>query len=577
MKHILNGQEVTPSRYEDIGLVIDYNDPVNVISVNVDTLTLTNEAIDIINNWRFTIGLHEGIPYDFILNNGKVLNYFVDLTDSFTIDTDEFGAVYMKVKVKRRYSNDAFMTQARGLSFQNLVAKGVNYDSTAVQVPYLIIKDNVLEQSISLAITLYVMSEALYIAIRDAVWMIQELVQAVDPSPAHLIGAIAKITAHIIYTTALLLAVIKLAQQLRELLLPKIRHYKANSMKNLIKKGCEYLGYTLQSTLLDSLEDLYVLGVPMIKGKEDIFDIIENDLNFAFNKSYPTELDTIRTLGEAIESVLTTFNAKILTYQNDLGQNIVRIERRDFNFNTYNSTLTPALNIQGKRMDFIQFNTNEIWKRQFCKFMIDGNDKHTMNDFDATDCEDSTDPITVVNADLVMIKRVNEINIPFAMGSRKNNLNWIENRLQDLFGFIDDVVNELGGSSNLVSPINNRVGCLQISEQFFTVTKLLYLKGTIDNKKQPADYKSFISARRIANDFHAIDFIGVNDFIIRELCEANISDDEFSQLQFSNYASINGENCELLRVEYLDEKNLSKITYKEPFDWAFNLQKNVIN
>lgn len=578
MKHILNGQEISPKDYTNIGLVIDYGDPMIMVAVNVDTITFQNEALEIIDNHLNTIGAQEGIPYDFELTNGRVLNYFVDFVDGMTVEEDEFGATQYKCKIKRRYSNEIFKIQADGYTFENLASNGVAFSSTAVQTPYVIIKNNQLEQGLSLSITLYVMSDALYTAIKDTVFMVQEFVQAVDPSPAHLIGAIAKLVAQIAYTVALIIAVVKLAQQLRELLLPKIRYYYANSLLNLIKLGIEYLGYELQSTLLDSRRFDFVLPVPLIKEKENIFDILENDLNFAFNKPYPTASDTIRTLGEAIESVLTTYNAKMLVYQDATsGNKIVRIERRDFVFNTFTSGITTALSIQGTRRNGYQLNTNEMYKRQYVKYLTDPNDIHTFNDFDVNDCEDSTEPIVVVNKDLVSIKGFNEVMIPFALGSRKMNLNWIENRLQDLFGFIDTVINALGGSSNLVQNINSRIGVLQISEQFFTKTKLLFLVGDGSIRKQPANYKDLIGAREIETLFHDIDFIGNNCFKVLDASDCNISDDQFYALQYSNYAPINGQNCELLRVEYLDDKNLAKITFKEPSNWAFNLQKKLIN
>lgn len=572
MKVILNGTEVTPKDYENIGLAIDYTDPIAVVSVTVDTITFVNEAIEVIENHKNTLGLTEGIPLQFILANGKVLNYYVDLMDGALFSDKE-----IKVKIKRRYSSEIFQTQARAYSFEYLAKIGVDFNSTAVQTPYLIIKNNQLEQGLSLSITLYMMSDALYTAIKDTVFMIQEFIQAVDLAPGHLIGAIGKLIAQIAYTVALIVAVIKLAQELRNLLLPKIRYFFANSLRELIRLGVEQLGYQLQSTLLDNISTFSVIGVPLIKNKENIWDILENDLNFAFNKPYPTASDTIPTLMSAIESVITMCNAKLHVYEDATGQPIVRIERRDFNYNTYNASLTPALTLQDTRINQWQYNTNEIWKRRYYAFIVDNTDFHTMNDFNALDCEDSTEQIVIQNPDLVSIKNNDPIPFMYSLGSRKNNLNWIENRLQDLFGFIDDVVNALGGSSNLVQNINDRIGCLQIENQFFVNTKLVVLFGDAKIKRIPENHQSLLSARVIEQNYHAIDFIGVNDFKVIESEQLNISTDDFSSLEISNYAEINGQNCELLRVEFLDEKLVAKVTYKEPDNWAFNCQKLLIN
>jgi hypothetical protein len=36
----------------------------------------------------------------------------------------------------------------------------------------------------------------------------------------------------------------------------------------------------------------------------------------------------------------------------------------------------------------------------------------------------------------------------------------------------------------------------------------------------------------------------------------------------NNYAWIDGKLCEILRLEWIDEKSDANITYKEPNDWA---------
>ena len=64
MKHILNGTEITPKNYEDIGFVIDYENPIaDILSVSVDSVSLVNEAKAIIENHVFNgLGALEGIP-----------------------------------------------------------------------------------------------------------------------------------------------------------------------------------------------------------------------------------------------------------------------------------------------------------------------------------------------------------------------------------------------------------------------------------------------------------------------------------------------------------------------------------
>lgn len=569
---VLDGIEVSPKNGEDIGLAIDYTDPIAAVSVTVDSMTFQNEAIEIIEKHKNTLGLTEGIPLQFILTNGKVLNYYVDLMDGTL-----FSDYEIKAKIKRRYSSEIFHAQAKAFSFESLSKNGVDFNSTACQTPYLIVKNGQLEQGLSLLITLYMMRDALYKAIKDSVFMVQEFIQAVDLSPGHLIGALGKLVAQIVYTTMLILAIMKLAQDLKNLLLPKIRYLYANSLRDLIRLSVEKLGYKLQSSLLDDISSFCVVGVPLIKNKENIWDLTEIELNFPFNKPYPTELDTIPTLMSAIESVITTFNAKLHVYEDAAGQPIVSIERRDFNYNTYNVSLTPSLTDQNKRINQWQYNTNEIFKRRVYSFMVDNTDFHTMNDFDALDCEDSTEQIVVKNRDLVNIKNNEPIPFMYSLGSRKEDLNWIEKRLQENFQFLDTVINTMGGTSNITLDFPSRKGCLQVENQFFVNTKLLVLFGNGTIRRIPSNHKTLLSARAIEQKYHDIDFIKNNSFKIVESTDLNISIEDFADIERSNYANIDGVNCELLRVEFFKEKLVSKITYKIPDNWAFNTQKLLIN
>jgi hypothetical protein len=369
-----------------------------------------------------------------------------------------------------------------------------------------------------------------------------------------------QLAAQIAYTAALLIATVKLAQQFFELIFPKVRYYDACKVKELISKGCQYLGYTFSSTLLDSLPGLTILPVPLVKQKGSIFDYLQNDLNFAFTKGYPTAQDTTPTLGALIEAIETQFNAKT-----KILNGAVQLERRDYWQGVTPNQIVPALVVQDERIDEYTLNTDEIWKRYYIHYQVDYADVHTLDFYDPTDAEYSTEPTTIVNADLVSIKGLNDVNIPFALGVRKGNLNFIEKTAKLLFSLIDAVTGIFGGGTNFAGQIQSRVGVLQIGQQFFGVSKMLYLGS---DGKQVVGYINKISARRIYENFHSINQIQNNDFEIRKSVRCAITNLDFVNLLNNNYADVNGELVEVLRVEFLDETCYAEITYKAPRDYA---------
>ena len=569
MKHILNGAEVTPLNYENIGFMVDYSQPASdILSVTADSLTFANEARAAIMQHVFGgLGALEGIPYQIVTETGQTLDYFLNPAEKFEVKDNT-----VSIALEKRWNQRQFMNQANGTSFELMAQRGVQFP--IFDVPYLIIKDNQLETGITLAITTFVMGPALADAIRTTADLTAAVISAIGLDLSDIIAAAIKLAAQILYTAALLLAFKKLVEQLVELIFPKIRYYKACKLRDLIAAGCQHLGYTLESQLLDSMSNVTILPVPIIRQKESILDYWQNDLNFAFNKGYPTAQDSIPTLGAAIDATLNWFNAKLF-----VRDSVVRIERRDFAQFGQQVTLDPALALQGERSDRYTLNAPEVWRRQYVHYATDGNDWHTFNEFEQTDCEDSTEPINVANPDLVLIKGYRDVAIPFALGSRKASLTWVEKRVRDLLQIVDTVTGAFGSGTNYAAAVNARIGVLQIGEQFFTQTKALWTVGAGEQygARQPQNYLSFIGARQIEQQFHTIDFIGVNDYLVREAVDVAITSAQFELLQQVNYVTINGQPCEILRVEFYDYNNKAKVFYKEPFNWATNVQKIAVN
>ena len=561
MRHFLNDIEIAPRNLQDIGFISDWSGRPAELQLNVDKIVLPREGKEIIEAHVQQLGVFEGIPYRVEMAPGLSVQYYVDLTEEAIYRDHE-----IEVKIKQRLGMDSFWEKANGTSFELMRNRGVVFNF--IKVPYVIIKDDQVALGLTLGVSLYVMTQQTINAIQQTVALTAAFIQAVTPNatvpPLPPLGAILalaiQLAAQIAYTVALLLATVKLAQQFFELLFPKVRYYDACKVKELISKGCQYLGYTFTSTLLDSLPGLTILPVPLVKQKNSIFDYIQNDLNFAFTKGYPTAQDTTPTLGALIEAIETQFNAKT-----KILNGAVQLERRDYWQGVTPNQIVPALVVQDERIDEYTLNTDEIWKRYYIHYQVDYADIHTLDFYDPTDAEYSTEPTTIVNADLVSIKGLNDVNIPFALGVRKGNLNWLEKTAKALFNLIDTVTGIFGGGTNFAGQIQSRIGVLQIGQQFFGVSKMLYVGS---DGKQPAGYVNKISARRIYENFHSINQIQNNDFEIRKSVRCAITNLDFVNLLNNNYADVNGELVEVLRVEFLDETCYAEITYKAPRDYA---------
>lgn len=560
MRHFLNEIEIAPRNVLSIGLNSDFTGRPEVLNMDVDTVILPREAMDIVQNHINTIGVFEGIPYRIQTEGGQNLNYYVDLTDGAIFRDFEF-----EVKLKKRLGLDSFFDNANGTSFELMAANGVQFN--LIDIPYVIVKDNQVELGLTIGLSLYVMTHELIDQIIAISKGITNIIQAVSinatipPSltTGQIITLAIKILLQIAVAALLLVAIVKMAQQFFELIFPKIRYFQGCKVKELLKKGSEYLGYDFQSTLLDGISGATICPVPLLKQKQSIWDQLENDLNFAFTKGYPTASDSTPTLGSLFDAMETQFNGRT-----KVRNGLVEFEVRNYWQDLTSAQILPALNLQNDRVGAYSFNVEDIWKRYFIHYQTDQSDVHTLDFFDPTDAEYSTEPNNVVNADLVTIKGLNDVNIPFALGVRKNSLNFMEKRAKSLFEVVDEIVNAFGGNGNFASQITNRIGVMQISQQFFVQSKFLFTIGG----KQPANYADLLRASTIYNNYHKINEITINDYKIISDAPVRLNSQDFVNLLDNNYAEINGVVCEILTIQYIDEESKAVISYKEPFNYA---------
>jgi hypothetical protein len=180
---------------------------------------------------------------------------------------------------------------------------------------------------------------------------------------------------------------------------------------------------------------------------------------------------------------------------------------------------------------------------------------------------------------LITIKGLNDVNIPFALGRRKEKLNWVEAIAYGFFVLVDTITGIFGGGTNLAPQIGQRKNCLQISQEYFTTTKVIYgkfgeyLSGAI---VQQPDYTNSISALTLWKKYHYINAIDQNDWIIKENVRVRLNGQDFVSLLNNNYADINGEMSEILKIEWIDEKSFAQITYQTRNNWAQNKISTII-
>lgn len=561
MQFFIDGVEFKPQNADSFAIKLDFTkSETTLLEVSTDRMRFELEAYNIIFNHLATIGPFEGIPLDLIVNS-TTFNFFVDLEDNLIE-----GTTFYEGTVKYRNGKDKFNTDAQYVTFERLRSDGIITDSDISETPYVIVKDDQALTLIVLGITTYSLVKAAVEQIRQTADAIAYLVKLAIPDLAGIVPVIKisefvyyalKVIFELAYTIALFLAIKNMINQIMEIVFPKLRHLKYMKVKRLLECGCQKLGYTFQSTLLDQYFGLSLLPAPHETRQKNIWEYIQNTLTTAFNKGYPTESDSTPTLLGLFKFLEAYLNAETRVING-----VVYLEDESYWYGQAAITIANNFNLQAENEDTTIIDTSTAFKRTFLSYARDVMDSNTFDNIHGSAIEKQTDPINVINADLVSIKGLNDGNIPFSLATRKNDFTAVEKVVKTLAHICDALV-----GSNLESKVNNRIGAMVVSNQFFANSKLMWIVGD----RQPANYLDYIGTPALYLARHKQ--LEVSNYMFRrkENKPVQLTESGFLQLMSNNYAPLEtGETVEMLIVDYIPGHVEATASYRYKSNDGFN-------
>jgi hypothetical protein len=547
--------KINPRNINDFGFVKDFRNPRSRVSLDFDNVVLVNEDYNRVINWVYNeYGRHENIPLTIIADDGQSYPHYLDLSEL------KYGTNELECGIQARKGTDHFFDKAENTTFELMYQNGGLVDSDFKKTPFLIVPNDLnLQRVVNLMFVLSVTQQVVTLVF-EGEKLIADGLDVVGTGVLTTIGKIIAFALHLIIT---IINFIALGINIRTLYFPKLRYFKACSDYTLIKKGCEYLGYSLNSNALLSLANIHTLPIPQ-STSQSIFQTLFNDLGDLFNNGYPTASDSTPTIYSLIESYLDLYNLKIFVYDS-----VVTIERRDYFMQNASLTIGKTFAVQDKRSYSKTFNNSEVWGRKVLSYQIDSTDVHTSDIDYRIQAEYITQPISTLNADLVNLKGLKEIRVPFSLGDRKNSYNAIEEYALSLFLNIDALINAFGGNSNLASVVTNRLGVLVIADQFFQNTKRLYLGS--DNK-QPSNYLDLLNIDQIYIDYHQ-DLEVANNCVVFEKFEIPFTQAKFASLLQNNFVILeDGDIVEAVSIGWKDRKAKATIEIASSDESSFNVK-----
>lgn len=549
MRHFINNQEITPRNLFDIGVKVDFEAKADEVQVTTDSLLLPREAKTLINKHIDETGLFEGVPYRVQMENGIDLEYYIDLTEEHLIEDNQ-----IQCRVKLKNNHDDFYDRADGLSFSLINSKNpIPY----VKLQYIILPADKEGLAVSSFIAMYSMSIAIAQQAKETAESAKEFSSIAGygfSALGAIISAGLKVAINAVFFAILVYEATKLWDNIKGLLNPPIKQAKANLVIDLINAGCKYLGYTFQSSIFSGdYAKLALLPVPLNNANPSIYDISMSEFTTEkLFRGYPTEQDSVSTLGDLISSMESMFNAKTRIVDKK-----VYFERWDkFKRNT-DIKLESSLNDQSTRVNKYRYDFSRLFKRYYIHYNNDYSDIVTLDNYvyQASEFSIENNPDSPT-ATLSTVKGLTDVNIPFSLAYTKQSTNWFEDiyeGLKDAFQWVSN-----GGDD-----YSDKKGVVLVSQLYYSSTKIFIHDGV--GRPLKNSNETLLSTSVLWDKFHYINSPNSGFMrIIRSNIKFPMDSKTFYSLYKNNFIPIDGKDCEVLNMEYYDEKQYAIITYKEP-------------
>ncbi len=149
--------------------------------------------------------------------------------------------------------------------------------------------------------------------------------------------------------------------------------------------------------------------------------------------------------------------------------------------------------------------------------------------------------------------------------------------MRDLAGFMDSVINNLGGSSDFAQGIEEKIGMMKVTNNNHSIAKLVYLKGG----KIPSNHRQLFSAKVLYEKYYNYTSFVQNNFgrqrLVFEQVVVPFGLAEFLELINNSYFYDNQNRLgKIENIEWNIMKDTAKIDYWIKQVYAPNLKETFL-
>ena len=572
------------NNWQGINIALKFEDENIQPTLETDELEFLLEENKIIRKWQ-TDGLIGGVgifePPEIrieIVSDTNKLTVFEGLLDT-TRDMVFVDCDRIRVKLTKKGGIANLTERTRAFSFAYLHSlpagsPGRILDSDFVDVPYVL-------AHIPNGTQLLILSISLFMIIKEIIELITRIIRDiavitgdatdVPPNPA---GAatvtILLIVVEILYLSIMIVAVIALIKSLILNLLSPVRNFKAMRLQKLLERGAEHLGYTFESTFFDNVDNRGLVILPIKENRPDKKgNIVQFDGTKVKDTGFPTNKSQLYTYFDMLQFFKKLINGKIR-----LIGNVLTIERKDF-YSNQSSYVLPDVFLKE-----FTFNANEIKGNFTLQFAIDEKDDTTLTNYkvNRTNFQRVTEPKVIKDRRNVMIKELEQVNLPVSLPTRKEELTIVEKILFIITFPIDALLDIFNKKDRFADKILARKGMLHLANDFTSQPKLIAMK---DGKVHP-DYRNIMNAENLHDNFYFI-----NSFVAEPVNHSQFKVYENIRIQFcfedyvtlsenSWFRTADGRRGRFERIEGNPDGNFADVDFRIEEVYTNNLKDRII-
>ena len=534
-------------------------------SVETTEFTFVNEAYTIIKDRIASglnggVGITEGLDLRIVIQQGQesteIFLGYIDFQTLIDLTSDDEFVNEPKIlaSVVQTDGLNNLSERLEGLTFALLEANGTITSSDYRTIKYLVEKETTFLEQAFLALSIYLMIKELSEASYRLAQQIATIASFNATPPSGTLGGLVYAIAAAIFEAAYILvmgaALLELIQSFIENIFPFEKEFNGISFRTALVKVFEYLGYTFVSPIDDL--DKYVYLPSKAEGRQDRGVPFDSDFGFIAN--------------EFVSLCLNMFRAEIFVSGDEVQ---MRTKKDPFLIQQSNYILPATLERP------FTYNLADIKESRFFSFQEDVSDSYTISNWKGTSLVVTTTPITQEKPKNNLLKGLEEKRFPVALGSEKKELSNLEEALNSFLQAANFVLPVLG-KSNISQTIQNRIRLLKISQEFFSVPKVLNMSG----EKLAINSRDGLSSLYLWNTYHNYDSFVQNNFERqrKEFDSVRIPfsyEDYKKVLKNSYFITENGQTGKFTSLKWVIEGDEAEVSFWIQETYTNNLQEEL--